>query len=222
MVSVATNPEWTERVASQYADAIRRHDPANQRSFQPNVAAWRRWNPSNGTVAWMLERYGSGIHRCDLARLAQDLSTTELRREAFVSVLVWGAGSTNRYYGHHHRALQHPELDDILLHSLESIRSDDLGHAWTIISPLPGLRYPFFTKWLWFAGVSSRLDAPPLIFDSRVIGGLLTREWPWKPRRSNMKRRWVDYCRDSAAIAAELGVPPEWFEYWLFEGAPER
>ncbi|ORX04784.1 hypothetical protein AWC29_12815 [Mycobacterium triplex] len=187
-------------------------------TFHPN--AWLKWNPDDVDVAWALDHYRNGIHRRDLWRLGQDLSTPTNRRKAFIATLLWGVGTTNRYYGRHAEALSSEDLQAILDKTVVQIIRNDLEGAWSTAAHIPGLDYRFFTKWLWVAGVDARLQAPPLVFDSQVRLGLQKTKWPFHPRRINDCQRWVNYCIDAAVVGRNLGVTGEWVEYWLFSGAP--
>ena len=219
--SEAAHPEWVAAVVTQYGSVITsRFDPATQPRISFNAERWMRWNRGDEYVAWALDRYADGVARTDLWRLAEDLSTPANRRRAFTATLLWGAGKTSRYYGRHAAALSFDELEPVLEQTVDQIAADNFDGAWSTADRLPGLRFPFFTKWLWIAGIASDLKASPLIFDSRVRRGLRTRDWPWHPRAINDRRRWLSYCNDAAAIGRNLSVTGEWVEYWLFEGAP--
>jgi hypothetical protein len=148
------------------------------------------------------------------------LSTPTKRRRAFVATLLWGVGTTNRYYGRHAEALASEDLHEILEKTVEQVSRDDLEGAWSTATRLPGLNYRFFTKWLWVAGVDAGLKAPPLVLDSQVRLGLQKTNWPFHIRRINDCQRWINYCIDAAAVGRKLGVASEWVEYWLFSGAP--
>lgn len=212
---------WVTRIAADYGTVIRdRFDPSEQPAMKSNGNAWRRWNPDDTDVRWALEHYAQGIHRSDLRALSRELDSAPQRRRAFVATLLWGVGSTNRYYGRHSRALASPDLAGMLERSVAAVQEGELAGAWSAIYRLPGLDFRFFTKWLWVAGASANLDAPPLVFDQRVINGLYKTEWPFHARQINNRQRWVNYCSDSAALATELGISGEWIEYWLFSGAP--
>ncbi len=152
--------------------------------------------------------------------MSGQLDSVAQRRRAFVTTLLWGVGTTNRYYGRHAEALAFAGLDDMLEQSVSAVKRDDLASGWSAIYRLPGLDFRFFTKWLWVAGVAAKLKAPPLVFDQRVIDGLAKTGWPFHPRQINYKRRWLNYCSDAAAVGERVGVSGEWVEYWLFDGAP--
>jgi hypothetical protein len=212
--------EWIDRVVDGYGTVIvDRYDPAKQPAMKSNAQAWRRWNPDDEDVRWALEHYGQGVHRSDLWAISRDLEITERRRRAFVVTLLWGVGTTNRYYGRHSQALASAELNGMLDASVAAVRRNDLAGGWSAIYSLPGLGFRFFTKWLWVAGVGADLPAAPLVFDQRVIDGLAKTKWPTHPRQINNKQRWLNYCGDAAAAGKRLGVNGEWIEYWLFSGA---
>lgn len=213
--------EWVDRVAEQYGSVIRgRFDPARQPAMTSNTSAWLRWNLHDEDVAWALGHYADGVHRRDLWELSSDLSTPANRRRAFVSTLLWGVGTTNRYYRRHSQALAFDGLGDMLEQSVAAVQRGDLAGGWSAIYGLPGLGFRFFTKWLWVAGAATQLEIRPLVFDQRVIDGLATTEWPSHLRRINYKQRWLNYCSDAALVGQRLGITGEWVEYWLFSGAP--
>ncbi|WP_141681159.1 hypothetical protein [Mycobacterium malmoense] len=212
---------WVARVVARCGDVIlSRFDPSSQRAMTFHSDSWKKWNPNDADVAWALDRFKDGIHRRDLWALSEDLSTPMKRRRAFVATLLWGVGTTNRYYGRHSQALAFGDLEEILEKTVAQVSRDDLEDAWSTAARIPGLEYRFFTKWLWVAGVNQRLQAPPLVFDSQVRLGLQKTNWPFHTRRINECQRWVNYCSDAAAVGRELGVASEWVEYWLFSGAP--
>jgi hypothetical protein len=212
---------WVDRVAERYGATIRgRFDPAKQHTMKSNAGAWLRWNPHDEDVRWALDHYDEGVHRSDVWALSRDLDTGAKRRRAFVVTLLWGVGTTNRYYGRHSAALACADLDDMLDRSVTAVGRGDLAGGWSAIYRLPGLDFRFFTKWLWVAGVDADLQAPPLVYDQRVINGLAQTEWPSHPRQINHRQRWLNYCADAAAVGNQLGVNGEWVEYWLFSGAP--
>jgi hypothetical protein len=97
-------------------------------------------------------RLSGGIHRRDLRALAQELSTPEKRRAAFVATLPWGAGETNRYYGRHAKALSSERLPSILEETGEADRSQRLAGALPTAARLPGMGFRFFTEWIWVSG----------------------------------------------------------------------
>lgn len=212
---------WVAQVVTHCGPVIlAEFDPARQQTMHFHPRSWKRWNPTDSDVAWALDQYCDGIHRRDLCALAKDLSTPVKRRRAFVATLLWGAGTTNRYYGRHAEALASETLPSILDDTVMQVSRNDLAGAWSTAARLPGLDFRFFTKWLWVAGVAAGLTAPPLVFDQLVRDSLLSAAWPWDHRRINDCRRWVNYCQDAAAVAGKLGVTSEWIEYWLFSGAP--
>jgi len=212
---------WVARVVAGCGpEILSRFDPASQRTMTFYPSSWLKWNPHDADVTWAVDHYRKGIHRRDLWALGRDLGTPMKRRRAFIATLLWGVGTTNRYYGRHAEALSSEDLEKILEETVKQITRDDLEGAWTTATRLPGLDYPFFTKWLWVAGVDARLDAPPLVLDSQVRLGLQKTKWPFHTRRINDCQRWVNYCIDAAAVGKELGVASEWVEYWLFSGAP--
>lgn len=221
MTGVDVHQQWVDHVVTRHGQVILdRFDPAQQPPMSSNARAWLRWNPADPDVAWALDHFDRGVHRADLTELARDLDTAADRRRAFVVTLLWGVGTTNRYYGRHSQALASPDLDAMLDRSAAAIRRGDLADGWSAIYRLPGLDFRFFTKWLWVIGIGVGLPAAPLVFDQRVINGLATTQWPAHPRQINNKQRWLNYCRDAAAVGNRLGVDGQWVEYWLFSGAP--
>lgn len=226
-MQVDPHEAWVERVVSECGSEVRRFDPETQIAMRSRREPWLRWNKSDANLVHLLDQYPNGIHRRDLRKLARELGTPHDRRIAFIACLLWGVGPTNRYYGRHAAALGSPDLERILEVSARQVRDNDLEGAWSMAAGIPGLDFRFFTKWLWLAGTSTDLSARPLIYDQRVRDGLAKANWPSEPRRMNNRRRWVNYCRDAAAVAQKLSQQPdvpnvtsEWVEYWLFSGAP--
>ena len=212
--------EWVERVVANCGPKKLGIDPAAQKTMKFRSGPWLRWNPADSDVAWAVDRYRDGIHRTDLRALGGDLSTPEKRRRAFVATLLWGAGETNRYFGRHAKALASETLPSVLEKTVVEVGSEKLPEAWSTAARMPGLGFRFFTKWLWIAGIDASLEVPPLVFDQKVRDGLVATDFPWERARISESRRWVNYCRDAAAVAKKLGVTGEWVEYWLFCGAP--
>jgi hypothetical protein len=221
MVGAAGHREWVDGVVGQFGSVIcDRYDPARQPAMRSNARAWLRWNPGDEDLRWLLDHHRDGIHRQDLRALSGDLDTAAERRRAFIATLLWGAGTTNRYYGRHSHALAFGGLDEMLDQSLKSVQRGDLSGGWSAMYDLPGLGFRFFTKWLWVTGIDSELQTAPLVFDQRVINGLGKTGWPAHLGQINYKQRWLNYCSDAAAVGEQLGVSGEWVEYWLFAGAP--
>ncbi|MCB9410790.1 hypothetical protein [Mycolicibacterium sp.] len=219
--------EWVEQVVSECGAEIREFNPETQAAMPFHREPWLRWNESDADLVHLLDDYPNGIRRRDLKKLARGLKTPHERRVAFIATLVWGAGKTNRYYGRHADALRSIDLERILEVSARQVRDNDLEGAWVTAAGIPGLDFRFFTKWLWLAGASAELPAPPLVYDQRVRDSLVKASWPSDRRRINNRRRWVNYCQDAAAVAGTLSGEPsaptvtsEWVEYWLFSGAP--
>lgn len=212
--------QWADRIATSYGHVIReQYDPATQPAMKSNAGAWLRWNPNDVDVRLALEEFRFGVRRSDLRAMSGQLNSVAKRRRAFVTTLLWGVGTTNRYYGRHSKALAFPGLDDVLEQSVSAVQREDLSSGWSAIYRLPGLDFRFFTKWLWVAGADGNLKAPPLVFDQRVIDGLAKTDWPSHPRQINYKQRWLNFCADAAAVGERVGVSGEWIEYWLFDGA---
>ncbi len=226
-MQVDMHQAWVERVALECGNDIRGFDPETQDVMRSHREPWLRWNKSDADLVRLLDEYPNGIHRRDLRTLASGLGTPRERRTAFVATLLWGAGETNRYYGRHAKALKSGDLDRILEETARQVRQSDLEGAWSTATKIPGLSFRFFTKWLWLVGTRADLPAPPLVYDQRVLDALAKAHWPFDRRRINERRRWVNYCRDAAAVAQRLSQQPaapnvtsEWVEYWLFSGAP--
>jgi hypothetical protein len=218
---------WVKRVVAVCGEDMAGFDPGSQSVMRFHPEPWRRWNMADPDLSQLLDTFKDGIHRRDLRNLARDLGTARVRRVAFIATLLWGAGETNRYYGRHAEALKSVDLERILDVSVKQVHGDDLEGAWSTAAAIPGLDFRFFTKWLWLAGVSADLPAPPLVYDRLVRNALERAHWPFDRRRINERRRWVNYCRDAAAVARALVAQPgapkvtgEWVEYWLFSGAP--
>jgi hypothetical protein len=226
-MQVDPHEAWVQRVVSECGSEVRGFDPETQVAMRSHREPWLRWNKSDADLVHLFDQYPNGIHRRDLRQLALDLGTPHDRRVALIACLLWGVGPTNRYYGRHAAALGSPDLERILEVSARQVRDNDLEGAWSTAAGIPGLAFRFFTKWLWLAGTHTGLSAPPLVYDQRVRDGLAKANWPSDHRRVNNRGRWVNYCRDAAAVARKLSQQPgapnvtsEWVEYWLFSGAP--
>lgn len=214
-------PRGTTRVLADVtisdADVIDRLHPwvaqlagaaARQRAMPFNEAEWQRWlkqvpDPTLQAVAahpgellaWLgLER--PQVSRADLRRLAVAEPRSNLR--LLVGVLVWGRGRKNqRMLPHMMATLAAPARNEVLAATGAAAAARDLAVAYAGWS-LPGLRAPFFTKWLWAAGLrSGHHRNVPLVLDSRVSSSL-NRGLGWNSRIAaqslRLPRRYATYC----------------------------
>lgn len=209
---------WIASVVSHHADAIRNADPGSQLEMRPNVRAWNRWFADDSLVLHVVKTYEAGISRKQLHSLAlnSDLSSRDGRRNVFVTTLVWGVGSTNRYYGRHRRLLTDAGLDEALESSYRHLLEGETEDAFRAMDRLPGITFRFHTKWLWIAGSALGLQPVPLIFDNRVMASLRGLDWPEMTQRQSASRRWFRYIEDAAIVAQDLDVTAEHVELWLF------
>lgn len=215
----AERDTWIASLVSEHGDEIRNADPASQLSMKPNPRAWKRWFSEESTVIDVVETFKEGVTRPELHSFVRnsDLSSTGGRRSAFIATLVWGVGSTNRYYGRHKRLLTSAGLDGALKESYSHLREGKTEAAFVSMDPLPGITFRFHTKWLWVVGSALNMQPLPLIFDNRVMNSLRGLKWPEMTRRQSQSSRWSRYIEDSDAVATRLGVTSEHVELWLFE-----
>ena len=121
------------------------------------------------------------------ARLAPELEATRRERDAIV------------------RALTHQDRDHVLKQTAELAQRGAVADAYAAWK-LPGLRAPFFTKWLWAAS-SLTPQSCCLIQDKRVWNSL--RALGWDSLRASGQRDWPSryaaYVADVHECARQIG-----------------
>jgi hypothetical protein len=109
------------------------------------------------------------IARADLVALSQIAVSTHEWIPLWISVMIWGSGTSNgRGPMNTARGLADGRLDDLLEKSAGFVHDGQLDKAWSAIQPLTGSGEPFFSKWLWAASLAKPSVTPGLILDSRV------------------------------------------------------
>lgn len=215
------------RWVSRLANAAARQPPV------PYVATtWNRWlrampsSPSldeECSLSWV-GLTGKKVSRADLRRLAAAGDGPSDNLRLLIAALVWGRGRRNaRMFPHTMVCLKAPGRDDVLAATADAARAGRLADAydaWT----LPGLREPFFTKWLWAVGTRAQERvARPLVLDSRVRATLKALGWNSVKAAGTRRRsvRYATYCEATVrwgALLSEHGrtVSAEDLEYALF------
>jgi hypothetical protein len=153
---------------------------------------------------------------------AADSPDADLR--LLVATLSWGRGKRNgRMLPRMVETLKAADRNDVLSRTASAAaegRIVDAYRAWT----LPGLREPFFTKWLWSAGTRSTSPAAaPLVLDGRVWRSL-NRGLTWDSiiAAQSWERacRYEAYCeamvRWATGLSGSIRVSAEDVEYGLF------
>lgn len=165
-----------------------------------------------------------------LLRLSQSaLTAVPDRVRLWVATMIWGRALDNRGPGIVARALGSHTVDGVaerLTVSFNLVRRGDLAAAYAAcLQGGPGsfatIGPPFFTKWLWSAGLSlADGQVRPLILDTKV---LTAREGidSWVLHGPTPGERWAYYCALVAAVAQVLrttfmGINAEKIEYALF------
>jgi hypothetical protein len=183
-----------------------------QPAFPFNPATWNRYLPGTlgPTVLDLPQQLGGLISRTDLLALATNgTGRTELRR-LFVACLIWGTGTSNaRLLPGFTRACGHRDLDRALTGTSRLIRKGRPGDAYELWEQygVPGLDEPFFTKWLFAAGLAGVPDGylKPLVLDTRVWKSLGALGWS-SEQASGFKRRGSP----AAAYCAYLAAADRW------------
>jgi hypothetical protein len=187
-------------------------------------STWRSWLSSADVSPEVSDGVFSAIgpetiSRSHIRALAQDADSADGRLALLIAVLIWGRGTANgRMREPIVRALTHQDRDQVLERTAELAQRGavaDAYAAWT----LPGLRAPFFTKWLWAAS-SLKPDSCSLIQDKRVWNSL--RALGWDSLQASGRRDWPSryaaYVADVHECARQIGngVSAEDIEYTLF------
>ena len=205
----------------EHGAAIRMADPDRQSPIEYRADAWRGRLPA-GDLEPVDDRFGGTINRPALRAHARetDGGDAAARRRLLIAALLLGAGTTNRHYGNLERTLAAEHLNDVLGHSWEALANGDLGQAYRTMARMQGhgTGYPFFTKWLWAAGVATGAAPAPLIYDRNVRRALRSLGWPGM-QRQRRDQRWQRYCDDAAHIVDALDMSSEHAELWLFQRA---
>ena len=202
------------------AGAARRHSAV---SFVAET--WREWLGEAGledVAGRVIGRFQDGtIDRENLRQVARDGSGD---LDLLVATLIWGRGKSNgRMRPHIVAALRSDRRDEVLRETGRLAATGQPAAAYRAWS-LPGLRAPFFTKWLWAASERGEPEVRPLILDARVWISLGDLGWS-SLEAAGGSRRWpdryaayVESCHDWAAQLSDTGrdVSAEDIEYALF------
>lgn len=200
-----------------------RHEPVHFISD-----TWRRWLEGTEVVhsssAVLNELHNGSVDRSQINEFAHRANDADGRMRLLLATLIWGRGKSNgRMRPHIVKAVTHPDCDKVLVETQRLTRDGDLPGAfrgWT----LPGLRAPFFTKWLW----ASTLTLPPgdraLILDARVWKTLGVLGWDSCVATGGDRRRaqrYEVYVESARRWAQELTTPtnaviPDDIEWAMF------
>lgn len=232
-------PQLLRKHASAIAGGSQRHSPVTI-----PVERWQRWlGPGKRSAGWSaadinrsVSAFSKGsISRNDLKGLANESDGRSGLREVLVATLAWGMGTANaRMMPGLVRLLNHERLQSALQLSAEHAASGDpeAAHVSWVKQRLPGVREPFFTKWLWVAssiaaanvhGEVSGSGLQCLTLDGRVQSSLRTLEWNGveAARSSRLAKRYEAYvvtCHEWASALTEQDclVSAEDIEWALF------
>jgi hypothetical protein len=156
-------------MASRLCEALAPHaekiaGSADRQSVRYVPSTWRSWLALANVDPNVTDRVFSAIgpetvSRPQIRTLGQDSDSSGGRLALIIAVLVWDRGTANsRMRDAIVRALHHQDRDQVLKRTAELAQRGAVAgayEAWT----LPGLRAPFFTKWLWAARLSRRSHA---------------------------------------------------------------
>jgi len=199
---------------------------ADRQSVRYVPSTWRSWLALAGVDQGLTDRLFGAIgpdtvSRNQIRALAEGADSPDGRVLLLIAVLIWGRGTANgRMRDAIVRALTHPNRDQVLEQTAELAQRGAVAEAYAAWT-LPGLRAPFFTKWLWAAS-SLTPEACCLIQDKRVWNSLRALGWDslQASGRSDWPSRYAAYVTDVHECARRLGqgVSAEDVEYTLFRG----
>lgn len=216
-------------MASRLCEALAPHaekiaGSADRQSVRYVPSTWRSWLALANVDPNVTDRVFSAIGPATVSRpqirtLGQDSDSSGGRLALIIAVLVWGRGTANgRMRDAIVRALHHQDRDQVLKRTAELAQRGAVAgayEAWT----LPGLRAPFFTKWLWAASALTPQSCC-LIQDKRVWNSLWALGWDslQASGRRDWPSRYAAYVVDVHECAREIakGVSGEDIEYTLF------
>lgn len=206
-----------------YADVIAGAADGQEIEFVPST--WRRWLDLAGWPAGriddLLEPLDGKVTRGVLRDMARTAGDAQSRQCLLAATLIWGRGKANgRMRDHMIGALRHPDLDQVLEETSTLAvagRAADAYRAWH----LPGLREPFFTKWLWAASTPGDDQHLCLVLDLRVWNTLnYALDWTGWIAAGNRSRpaRYDAYVQRCHLWASDMGagVSAEDVEWALF------
>ena len=210
-------------ILAPYSEQIR--GCADDQTIQFVPATWRRWLEqarwSPDQTDELLGRFGETVDRAQIRDLAMSINDDWARQRLLVATLIWGRGKSNgRMRDHIVGLLRCPDLDQGLAASATLAAAGQPAAAYRTWQ-LPGLREPFFTKWLWAASTAGPPENRCLVLDQRVWASLNNAlgwtSWIAAGSRSRADR-YAAYVQRCHAWAAELGdrVSPEDIECALF------
>lgn len=129
---------------------------ADRQSVRYVPSTWRSWLTRGDVSPDVTDRVFSAIGPETVARshirtLARHVDSADGRLALLIATLVRGRGTTNgRMRDAIVRALTHQDRDQVLKQTAELAQRGAVADAYAAWR-LPGLRAPFFTKWLWAA-----------------------------------------------------------------------
>jgi hypothetical protein len=198
---------------------------ADRQSVRYVAKTWRSWLDladlmSPGLADKVFDVIGPNtVSRSQIRTLAGNASSAEARVVLLIAVLVWGRGTANgRMRDAVVRALTHPDRDHVLEQTAKLAERSSVAKAYAAWT-LPGLRAPFFTKWLWAASCLSPRSCC-LVQDKRVWNSLGALGWDslLASGKRDWPSRYAAYVSDVHECALQIGdsVSAEDIEYTLF------
>ena len=196
---------------------------------------WEAWLRDAGTddrdVDHLLQPIASGsVSRQDVRDRAGAADGPRALRQLLVTTLAWGMGRRNaRMLPGIMRLLASERLDETLESTAAAARAGRPAVAYRSwqAARLPGLREPFFTKWLWAASHTEPRTAEGaewlrcLTLDGRVCRTLGSEAHRWSSVTAAGTRarpeRYEAYVKACHLWAKELDVRPEDVEFALFD-----
>jgi hypothetical protein len=145
---------------------------------------WVRWFHEI-RVPQLVELIGELPARIDRNQLREIAKSSEGQGllKLFLAAMVWGRGKRNaRMKKSLQRAFISVRESGLLRSSRDFLHQDDLAAGWREARKIPGLREPFFTKWLYAASLAPGMPRRALVRDANVKAALWELGWDSKAR----------------------------------------
>ncbi|HXH57647.1 hypothetical protein [Iamia sp.] len=167
----------------------------------PFVAnTWKRWLKGFGwdepLITRLLDTFGDDcVSRRGLATIASSAHDAEGRLILLTATMIWGRGKKNARMKNSFEKLLRPgdeHVAEVLETTQNACASGRLAGAYLSARALPGIREPFFTKWLWASTLGNDSVAlRPLVLD-RLVWFSIREVVMWNSVEASGSRRLAD------------------------------
>lgn len=214
----------------------------NKQAIPYTVSNWCKYFPNDELFNNITAKHPNEISRSDLFEMATNLQSNyrwDNLRELFISIMLWGFGTTG--YGAYRtdRMVRDSNFQNTIESSYKKINDGNILKAYNTFS-LDMCGSAFFTKFFYFVGKGSHNLPIPLILDSVVACSLEERcgldisryakvsRYPDKPENARKgiigkiaavnryAHGYMNYINDIADWARHLEVTPDQIELFLF------